>query len=152
MKRIYFLAISLVIGTLSYGQTFIAGQDFDTETSWSYTAFPDAYEIEGNDIWGITTSLNSGGIVPHSQPNFWGMRDLDNKWISDSIPNGLQLENPLEHTLTFDNVSVAGKSDVVISFWYNTESYGDRYDAYIDAEFFFDDVSTGIDNVFYWLC
>ena len=51
MKNLYLIAIALIISSASFGQTFLAGQDFDTENSWTFTEDPATYfESDGKDV------------------------------------------------------------------------------------------------------
>lgn len=94
----------------SYGQTTIAEQNFDGETSWNFASNPSPYNIS-SDVWNSVSSI--GSINSGNSENFWGMRDLDN-------PNG---GGNFDHTLTFNAVDVSNYNDVVISFDYYTVGY-----------------------------
>jgi len=94
----------------SYGQTTIAEQNFDGETSWSYTSNPNNYNIS-NDVWDNVSSV--GSINSGNAENFWGIRDLDN-------PNG---GGSFDHALTFNTIDVSNYNDVIISFEYYTVGF-----------------------------
>lgn len=152
MKKIYFLLVVLLVGNFAYGQTLIVGQDFESDTEWAFTADPAAYSESGDkDIWAAVTTVgssNNGLDAAQSGTKFWGMRDLDNPYIStspDSVPPGLGLTNPYNHTLTFQNVAVTGKANVELSFYYNAYSLNNGY---LKVELFFDNVSQGEEVVF----
>ena len=153
MKKIYFLLIALFIGNLSYGQTLVVGQDFDSETSWAFTLDPASYSLDGDkDVWASTTTLgttNNGLDMAQNGANFWGMRDLDNPWINnatdDPVDPGLGLTSPYDHKMIFENISLSGKTDVNFSFYYNAYSLNNGY---LKVEFFYDDVSQGEETVF----
>ncbi|MBN2763565.1 MAG: hypothetical protein JXR41_10775, partial [Bacteroidales bacterium] len=152
MKKIYLLLIVLLAGSLSYGQTLIVGQDFDSDASWAFTPDPQPYnEDGGKDVWDTVSTLGTSNNGLDSAQNgvyFWGMRDLDNPYIEtspDSVPPGLGLTNPYNHTLVFDKVSVTGRTSVEVSFYYNAYSLNDGY---LKAEFFYDNVSQGEEIIF----
>ncbi|HDR68745.1 MAG TPA: T9SS type A sorting domain-containing protein [Bacteroidaceae bacterium] len=152
MKKIYLSLIVFLAGTLSYGQTLIVGQDFDSDSSWAFTPDPQPYnEDGGKDVWASVTTLgtsNNGLDAAQNGVNFWGMRDLDNPYIEtspDSVPPGLGLSNPYDHKLVFKNVSVSGKTNMEVSFYYNAYSLNDGY---LNVEFFYDNVSQGEDTIF----
>ena len=134
MKKIYVLLLTLLFGSFTFGQTTLAFQDFDSETTdtWSFAESPVTYEV-GTDKWAALSSLSS--ITPHSGGLFWGMQDLDNA-------NG---GGAVEHLLTFPNISVSGEIDVLATFFYYTIGF-DTTD-YMKVEFFFDDVSQGQEDL-----
>jgi hypothetical protein len=148
MKRFLLITLALIAGAISYSQIFIAGQDFDTEISWSFTEDPASYMIDNKDIWAATDSLygNNELDTPVAGTKFWGMRDLDNPHIEDPVDSGgLGLVNPYDHTLNFGNIFLSGATEVSVSFYYNAFSLNNGY---LKVEFFFDNVSQGVENVF----
>ena len=137
MKKnyIFTLLITLCLSSLSFGQTILKFQDFESGTDdWSYTVSPATYNIS-SDVWAIVTSLGGSVNGPQNEANFWGMRDLENS-------NGGTAD---EHTLTFSNVDITGKTGVEVSFYYNTDGF-DGSD-YLKVEVFYDDVSQGIEDL-----
>ncbi len=130
MKKLYVLLLTIFLSVTSYGQTTLGAQDFESAATdtWAYTESPATYTASG-DIWSAVTSL--GSINPQSGANFWGMQDLNN-------PNG---GGAFDHTLSFPNISVAGQTDILLTFYYYTIGY-DSTDT-IRVEYFFDDVSQG---------
>jgi hypothetical protein len=149
MKKFYLLATALITCTVSFGQTFLAGQDFDTENSWIFTADPATYfRDDGKDVWAAVASLSTNNSLdtPVAGTLFWGMRDLDNPYVGEPVDSGgLGLGNPYDHTLAFDNYSVSGYTDVSVSFSYNAYSLDTGY---LRVEFFFDDAPQGLEDVF----
>lgn len=147
MKEIYTLAklVSVFLFLFMTGihaQTTIAVQDFEgvhgdnsAGDNWNPTIFPSPYFI-GTDVWEEYTALYR--INPKSNSKLWAMLDLDN-------PNNGQTPENTEHTLAFPNVSVSGEVNVLLSFYFNIESF-DSND-YLRVEYFFDDVSQGIEDV-----
>ena len=96
MKKNYIFTLLLILffNALSFGQTILKFQDFESGTDdWSYTVSPATYNIS-SDVWAIVTSLGGSVNGPQNEANFWGMRDLENG-------NGGTAD---EHTLTFSNV------------------------------------------------
>ena len=134
MKKIYVLLLALTVTSLSYGQTTLAFQDFESESTdtWSFTESPATYDASG-DKWTALPTLST--ITPHSGGLFWGMQDLDNS-------NG---GGAVEHLLTFPNISVSGEIDVLATFFYYT--IGFETTDYMKVEFFFDDVSQGQEDL-----
>lgn len=136
MKKNYlFTLLTLLITSISFSQTTIASQDFETAASdtWNFTNDPATYDVS-SDLWGVTSSV--GTITSaNSGSNFWGMRDLENS-------NGGSAN---EHVLTFPNQSVSGGTNILLSFYY----YSDGFDSsdYLKVEYFFDDVSQGQEDL-----
>ncbi|MEO0733110.1 MAG: lamin tail domain-containing protein, partial [Bacteroidota bacterium] len=113
------LTLGVLFGTCVRAQDIVAIQDFEgTPTNeWFYDLIPNEYNVS-NDVWGIVSSV--GSISTASSGNsLWGMRDLDN-------PNG---GGDFPHSLIFDGaISVAGMTNVEVSFDYNVVGYdsGDK--------------------------
>ncbi|MCF8379787.1 MAG: T9SS type A sorting domain-containing protein [Bacteroidales bacterium] len=153
MKKIYFLLIALLVGNLTYGQTLIVGQDFDNETSWAYTTDPAAYGTDtDSDVWASVTTLgrsDNGLDLAQNGVKFWGMHDLDNPWVSnpvdDPLAPGLGLTAPYDHTMVFEDVTLTGKTEVNLSFYYNAYSLNAGY---LKIELFYNNVSQGEEMVF----
>lgn len=142
MKQVYFLTryllvLFLLFSVITKAQTTLAAQDFENSAAdtWTPTVFPNPYAFI-DDAW-----LEYGTFFrmsPQSSSNLWAMLDLNNP------NNGLSPENT-EHTLTFPNISVSGENNILLSFYFNIESF-DSND-YLKVEYFFDDVSQGIEDV-----
>jgi hypothetical protein len=110
-------------------QAQLAFQGFEGTPAddWSYTPNPAAYNIGGDDVWDIVSSL--GPISPVTGSSFWGIRDIENQSFGG------------DHFLTFASVDVSGEVGVIISFKYYTEAWdtGDE----LEYEAFFDGASQG---------
>jgi Secretion system C-terminal sorting domain len=131
MKKLYLLLFTILITSLSFGQTTLAAQDFEGAGTWTFTDTPAAYsEASDTDIWTISTDVGSIGAA-QSGSSFWGIRDIDNSGSGGAF----------DHTLAFPNVNVSIESDILITFYYYTDGY--ESSDYLRVEFFFDDVSQG---------
>ncbi len=132
VKKNYFLLLFafVVLNTVAFGQTTLAAQDFGGSGTWTFTATPTPYDVD-SDVWNTVSSLSN--ISPQSGSTFWGMQDLENG-------NG---GGDFDHTLEFPNVSVSGEVDIVVTFYYYTIGFESADE--LRVEFFFDDVSQGIE-------
>ena len=136
MKKNYLftLVLTLCFSAVSFGQSTLKFQDFESGSDdWSYSESPATYN-QSSDVWALVSSV---GNIPSAQngSSFWGMRDLENN-------NGGTAD---DHTLTFSNVDVSGKTNVEVSFFYYTVEF-DGTD-YLKVEIFHDDVSQGIEEL-----
>ena len=112
--------------------TDVASQDFDTNTTWTYTNTPIFYN-NGDDIWDIVNTLQD--IISFSG-NFLGCKDLNN-------PNG---GGNFLHEISFNNVNVSSYTNVQIAFDYDIFEYDNGDDVFY--ELFFDNVSQGTVTLF----
>ena len=89
----------------------IAVQDFDGGSpTWSFVADPVAGSFTSStQTWDIVTSVGTGGDSLTMTNNFWGVRDI----VNNSIPGGTA------GTLTFADISVAGQTDISVTFDYS---------------------------------
>jgi len=117
----------------SNAQTTLAAQGFEggTDDTWGYTATPETYNVS-NDVWAI---VNNVGSIDgsHTGSNFWGLRDIENSNGGGSAP----------HTLAFQETSVLGETNVVLTFNYYSASF-DSADE-LSVEYFYDNVSQGVE-------
>ena len=129
ISKWYLITIGLFLTNLSFSQTTILYQDFESAgDNWNYTLNPATYDVSG-DVWAERASLSA--ITPSSGSVFWGMRDLNNS-------NG---GGAFDHTITMDPVNITAYTGVVITFDYYTIGY-DATD-YINYEVFEDGVGQG---------
>ena len=108
-----------------------AAQDFDTNTSWTYTTSPTFYQV-ADDIWDIIQTFNSPTIdanIDNVDLNFLGCQDLENG-------NGGTV-NP--HAIIFDTVNVSTLTNGQIAFDYDVFGFDAGDDACYTA--FFDGVA-----------
>ncbi len=106
-----------------------ATQDFDANTTWSYTEAPNFYNMN-DDIWDVINSFGSAVIdnnINTVNGNFLGCRDLNNT-------NG---GGVFAHALVFDTINVSALTNVKIAFDYDVFEFdgGDdvNYTYYIDG-------------------
>jgi len=133
MKKLYILLITILMTTVSFGQTTLAAQDFESASSdtWTPTLTPATYNAaSGTDVWATIGAIGSIA-APQSSANFWGMQDLENG-------NG---GGAFDHTLAFPNIDVSSKTGLLLTFYYYTDGF-DSTDTF-RVEYFFDDVSQG---------
>lgn len=130
MKEIICILALLWGSFLSYSQTTIAQQSFETSgDTWAPLTFSTPPCSSGNDIWDYVTSLP--GISPASHSNqFWGVRDLD----GNCGGNGFE-------SITFPNVDIASNSNVTFSFDYYAVGMDNNDD--LKYELFYDNISQG---------
>lgn len=102
-----------VVYSLNTTINVIAGQDFDSDFSWTYTNTPVFYYNPAlDDIWGVIATFMDTAAdsdIDTVNSNFLGCRDLDNP---TSGPN-------VDHIINFDTISVVGFSNVRMSFDYD---------------------------------
>ncbi len=137
MKNIYFLLVAFMVTSLSFGQTTLKFQDFESGADdWTYTESPTTYSV-GSDVWAIVATLGGTVTAPQNGANFWGMRDLAN--ANGGTATGVA------STLAFPNVDIAGQVGVEVSFQYITDAF-DGTDS-LQVEVFFDDASQGVTDL-----
>jgi len=111
------------------GFTVFAAQDFDSNTSWTFTLNPATYNVPAlEDVWAIVNTLDD---ITDFTGNFLGCSDLDNPISGANV----------DHTITFDNIDVSTATNAKISFDYDIFEFDTGDDVFY--ELFFDDVSQG---------
>lgn len=112
--------------------TTVAMQDFDSNTSWTFTNDPLFYNV-GNDIWRDVNDLGTGNTsaIDNVSGDFLGCRDLDN-------PNG---GGNFFHYIYFDPVNVSSYTNAKIAFDYDVFEFDGTDD--VVYEVFFDGVGQG---------
>ncbi len=105
----------------------IATQDFDANTSWTYTVSPVFYNV-GNDVWDIVNVLPN---IVAFDGNFLGCRDLDNP---NNGGNSI-------HEISFNNIDVSAYTNVQITFEYSVFEFDGGDDVFY--ELFFDNIGQG---------
>jgi hypothetical protein len=127
MKLLSVFTMILLLSAGAQAQLAFQGFEGTAADDWGYTPNPAAYNIGGDDVWDIVSSL--GPISPATGSSFWGIQDIENGSFGG------------DHLLTFSSVSVAGEVGVTISFKYYTQAWdtGDE----LEYEAFFDGTSQG---------
>lgn len=111
------LSLGILVTTNGISQTTIAEQDFDSNTSWSYTSDPAAGSFTlSSDIWEVASSVS--GLTMDA--NFWSYRDINN---ADN-PRGS------DGLLIFTDVSVAGYIDLQLAFDYSVFGHDNTDDVF----------------------
>lgn len=116
--------------------TTVAMQDFDNNTSWTFTSNPPFYnETTLNDIWDVVNDLGPGtSEIDLVSGNFLGCRDLDN----DDVGGG---GGDFFHYIIFDTVDVSAVSNAKIAFDYDVFEFDNTDD--VEYEVFFDGAGQG---------
>ncbi|MDN3492037.1 lamin tail domain-containing protein [Winogradskyella bathintestinalis] len=118
MKHFYTLLLLLLIGNFGFGQTIIAYQGFEQNTSdtWA-TTFSTPACTSGSDRWDYSAVLND--INPSAGSQFWGIADLNGNCGSSS-----------GESITFSDISVSDYTSISIKFDYEIIAFDNGDDLY----------------------
>ena len=122
-KLLLFVCCCFFAAQVSYGQLPL---NDDFEGSTLATLNPATYNVS-SDVWAIVSTVGGTLTAPQNGNSFWGIQDLNN-------PNG---GGGFEHTLTYDELCIAGYTNVQVSFYYFTDGFESsddlRYTIIIDG-------------------
>ncbi len=112
MKRIFFCVILLIGLGITLSATIILHQGFEgtQDDNWMYIADP----VPNRQTWWGPTNQPLGGATAQSGIWYWGSRNLDN----------------LNHSLSFDPVTLSKLNTYTISFYYYSSNLNSTSDSF----------------------